>query len=322
MSEWEPDPILLKTFLAVRRHGNLTRAAEELFVTQPAVSRRIGRLERSLGLPLFERLGKSIDLTEAGEALAKEAAALLGSAARLAEAVRARRSGEEGRLRIGASTTPGLYLLPAVVRRFQSRYPRLEVRYAIENSLHIEEKLVRNDLDLALVGAHLTHAALSIRPVHQDEIVFYAGAVHPLGQRRTIGPKDLEGSLCVGRESGSATRRLVEKWLRRVRAHLGRTMEIGCPEAAKVLVRAGIGISYMSRSGLRGEGGRGLRRLTIDGPAITRPIFLVSHRDKRISPPMRAFIGDCEAALAALDDGEAPRPRRREAATSGATASR
>jgi DNA-binding transcriptional LysR family regulator len=307
MSEWDADPALLRTFLAVRRHGNLTRAAEDLFVSQPAVSRRIERLEQSLGLSLFERLGKSLHLTEAGEALAREASALVGSVDRLAESVRARRTGTEGRLRLGASSTPGLYLLPRVLKAFQERFPEVDVRYSVENSLQIEEKIVRNDLDMGFVGAHLSHAALRLKPVLKDEVVWYAAQGHDLVAKRGLcGPRDVATATCFVRESGSATRRLVDAWLRRSRTRLTKTILISCPEAAKVLVRSGVGVSYMSEYGLEGEGGMGLRRLGMSGPRLIRPVYLVTHGDKRISPPMRAFL---EIAAELL-----PKRRRAEAA--------
>jgi DNA-binding transcriptional LysR family regulator len=309
MSEWDADPVLLRTFLAVRRHGNLTRAAEDLFVSQPAVSRRIERLERSLGLPLFERLGKSLSLTEAGEALAREAAALVGSVDRLAETVRSRRSGAAGRLRVGASTTPGLYLLPSVLKAFQEKFPDVEVRYSVENSLHIEEKIVRNDLDMGFVGAHLTHAALRLKPLVEDEVVWYSARSHPLATRETPpSPRDLASATCFVREAGSATRRLIDTWLRRSRARLGKTILIGCPEAAKVLVRSEVGVSYMSAFGLAGDGGAGLARLNVAGSSLSRPIYLVTHADKRLAPPMLAFL---ELLTASLNAGVRPRPRRR-----------
>jgi DNA-binding transcriptional LysR family regulator len=308
MPTWDADPVLLRTFLAVRRQGNLTRAAEELFVTQPAVSRRIDRLERSLGLSLFERLGKRRHLTEAGEALSREAASLLGSADRFAEVVRARRSGEEGRLRVGASTTPGLYLLPAVLKAFQEKFPDVDVRYSVENSLHIEEKIVRNDLDMGFVGAHLTHAALRLKPLLEDEVIWYSARSHPLATNGTPpSPRDLASTTCFVRETGSATRRLIDTWLRRSRARLGRTILIGCPEAAKVLVRSGVGVSYMSAFGLAGEGGTGLTRLNIAGAALSRPIYLVTHADKRVSPPMLTFL----QLLTESIGGARSRPRRR-----------
>jgi LysR family transcriptional regulator, low CO2-responsive transcriptional regulator len=302
VTTWDADPDLLRTFVAVRRHGNLTRAAEDLFLSQPAVSRRIARLERSLGLPLFERLGKSLHLTEAGEALAREADVLIGSVDRLAETIRSRRAGELGRLRIGASTTPGLYLLPRVLVRFRRRRPGVEVRYAIENSLHIEEKIVRNELDVGFVGAHLTHAALRIRPVLQDEVVCYAAKTHALAKRRSVAPKELERETCVVREPGSATRRMVDAWLRRSRVRLSQTIEVGCPEAAKVLVRDGVGFSYLSAFGLRGDGGAGLAPLRVAGLVLRRPIFLVHHADKAITPVLQSFVAEAEQALRAPDD--------------------
>jgi LysR family transcriptional regulator, transcriptional activator of the cysJI operon len=258
----------------------------------------VARLERSLGLPLFERLGKSLQPTEAGEALTQEAASLIGSAERLAEVVRARREGQRGRLRVGASTTPGLYLLPAVLRAFRERHPDVDVRYAVENSRQIEEKIVRNDLDLGFVGAHLSHAALRLRPVVDDEIVWYAAA-SDARTRGTSRPRDLERTTCVVRESGSATRKLVDGWLRRARVRPTDTIVISCPEAAKALVRAGLGVAYMSARGLDGDGGSGLRRLTFDAPRLSRPIFLVTHADKRVSPPMQAFLALARSALRA-----------------------
>jgi DNA-binding transcriptional LysR family regulator len=294
---WDADPDLLRTFLAVHRHGNLTRAAEDLFLSQPAVSRRVDRLERSLGLALFERLGKSLHLTEAGEALAREASALIGAAERLAEVVRARQAGEEGRLRVGASTTPGLYLLPPVLLRFRARHPKVALHYEVENSRHIEDRIVRNDLDLGFVGAHLTHAALRVTPVYRDRIVLYAAASHALARRRALAPRDLEDEVCVVREPGSATRRLVDGWMRRAKVRLRRTVEIRCPEAAKVLVRSGLGFSYMSASGLAGDGGAGLRALPIPAPKLRRPVFFVRHADKRVSSAMRSFLAEAASVF-------------------------
>lgn len=303
MSAWSADLDLLRTFLVVRERGNLTRAADALFVTQPAVSRRIGRLERSLGVPLFERLGRALCLTEAGEALARDAATLVGASERLAETVRARQSGEQGRLRIGASTTPGLYLLPDALLRFRARFPKLDVQYSVENSFQIEEKILRNDLDLAFVGAHLTHGALWTRPVFTDEIVFFAASTHSLARRTTVNPRDLERETAIIREPGSATRRLVDPWLRRRRVTFGPTLELRCPEAAKSLVRKGLGWSYMSAAGLRGEDGRGVQRLGIPGASLKRPIFLVRHQDKRVSVPMTAFLEEVARSLSGLARG-------------------
>jgi len=297
MDEWSADPDLLRTFLAVHRHRNFTRAAEELFVTQPAVSRRVLRLEKALGVALLERLGKTIHPTEAGDALAAEAAALIGNIQRLAEVVRSRRSGEQGCVRIGASTTPGHYLLPGVLVRMRERHSGIDIEYCIENSIRIEEKLVRNDLDIGFVGVPLTNTSLRCRPILQDEVVCYAVASHPLVRRRSLSPSDLAGETWFAREAGSATRALMEAKLRKGGVRPGTMVEMGSPESAKVLVRAGLGISYMSRFGLRGEQGSGLHELAVPGFPITRPIHLALHVDKRLSPAMRVFLDVAGEAL-------------------------
>lgn len=310
MAEWTTDPELLRTFLAVHRHRNLTRAAEQIFVTQSAVSRRIARFERALGVPLFERLGKALHPTDAGDALAAEAASLLGSMERLAETVRSRRTAQGGAVRVGASTTPGLYHLPAVLRRFKERHPGVVVTYCVESSAGIEEQLIRNDLDVGFVGIALRRAGLRSQKVMQDEIVCYAAASHPLATRRAVSLRDLQNEVCVVREAGSSTRGLVERRLRRAHVRPGSTVEIDCPEAAKVLVRSGLGFSYVSRAGLRGEGGSGLRELPIPGLPVERPIFLVLHGNKHVSPPMRAFLDLASSMLGFLDAAPATARRR------------
>ncbi|MHC4729076.1 MAG: LysR family transcriptional regulator, partial [Planctomycetota bacterium] len=156
------NPHHLRTFLAVRKHLNYTHAAQDLFLSQPAVSRQVRQLERELGVRLFEQIGKSLHPTDAGETLTREAEKILGALERTAEAVRAHRSAEHGSLRVGASTTPGFYLLPGLLGRFHARYPRVDLRYAVENSLRIEQMIVRNELDLGFVGAHLAHDDLDL----------------------------------------------------------------------------------------------------------------------------------------------------------------
>lgn len=291
------DPKLLKTFLAVRRHESYTEAAREEFLTQPAVSRRIRQLETELGVKLFEQLGKALHLTDAGRVLAAEAEKLLGSIERSAEAVRAVRSVEHGSLRIGASTTPGFYLLPPIVGRFHRRFPGVEIGYAIDNSLRIEERILGNELDLGFVGAHLSHEDLRIEPVAEDEIVCFAHGKHPLARVRRVEPRDLRGQLWVVREQGSATRRLVESWLGKRGVRIERAIELGCPEAVKALVGSGVGISAISVNGLRDARSR-LVRLPVEGMRLRRPVYLVRHMDKHVSPVMEAFLADAKAALA------------------------
>lgn len=295
------NPHHLRTFLAVLRHRNYTRAAEEIFLSQPAVSRQVRQLEEDLGVRLFEQIGKSLHLTDAGKTLAVEAEKLLGAMERTAEAVRSHRSAERGYVRIGASTTPGFYLLPDILGRFHRRFPKVDLHYTVENSLRIEQKIVRNELDVGFVGAHLSSEDLELKPLLEDEIVCFTAPSHRLAKVRHIAPSSLEEEMWVIREKGSATRRIFEDWLSSRKGVIRKAIELGCPETCKALVRAGIGISFMSVHGLRSEiRTKRLVRIPVTGMSLKRPIFLARHSEKRNSPAMENFLQIVESALPKL----------------------
>lgn len=256
------------------------------------------QLEEELGVRLFEQIGKSLHLTDAGETLAAEAEKLLGAMERTAEAVRFHRSAERGSLRIGASTTPGFYLLPDILGRFHRRFPRVTLRYTIENSHAIEQMIVRNEVDLGFVGARLSNEDLALRPLMEDEIVCFAAPSHRFATMRRIDPVSLEEELWVVREKGSATRRLFEDWLSSRKGGIRKAIELGCPEACKALVRSGIGLSFMSVHGLRHElQAKRLVKVSVAGLSLKRPIFLARHSGKRDSPVMEAFLSVVESAV-------------------------
>lgn len=285
------NPRQLRTFLAVRKHRSYTRAGAEVFLSQPAVSRQIQGLEQELEVCLFEKVGKSVRVTDAGETLAKEAEKILGSMERAREAVRGHRSAATGTLRVGGSTTPGLYLLPPLLGRLHTRLPGVELHYVVESSRRIEQRIVRNELDLALVGVPLGNTDLRQEPIFEDEIVCFASATHPLARRRRIDPRSLESEICVTRERESATRELFESWLVRAGGRLGRRIELQGPEEAKAIVAAGVGFSFASVSALRGARASGtLKKLSVSGLVLKRAIYLVRHADKPSSPVMEAFL--------------------------------
>ncbi len=297
-------PHLLRTFLAAQEHCNLTRAAEKVCLTQSAVSRQIAQLEEELGVRLFDRLGRALHLTEAGRTLAREAPRVLGAIDRCRETVLGHRSAGSGALRLGASTTPGLYLLPPLVGRFHRRYPGVEVAYVVDNSSAIGERLLRNELDIAFVGESVPHPDLCAEKVLMDEIVCYAAPSHPLARRPRVAPGDLAAQIGVVREPGSATRMRFDAWLAAAGVRLGRTIELSCPETVKALVAGGLGMSYLSEHGLRREFSRGsLRRIRVAGLRLRRPIFLVRHAHKQLAPSVRALVGLVRSALSGRSHG-------------------
>lgn len=289
----------LKSFLTVRKHLNYTHAAQELFLSQPAVSRQMRALESEMGAVLFEQIGKSLHLTQAGKILELEAERLLGDMDRARERVRAHQSGQAGFLRLGASTTPGLYLLPSILGSFRKKQPNLEFRFLIENSHSIEQRIIANEIDLGFVGVPLGNDAIREEPLVDDEILLFAAPSHPLVGRGNLSPQELAGETWITRERGSATRRLFEQWLSRKGCSIRKVMEVQSPEGIKALVRAGLGISYHSSFGLADEIRRGiLAALRVEGTKLVRPIYLVRHRRKYLSPLALAFVELVHSRLA------------------------
>jgi DNA-binding transcriptional LysR family regulator len=282
---------LLRTFLSVRKHLNYTRAGEEVFLSQPAVSRQIKQLENEFGIQLIEQLGKSLRLTKAGQTLAVEAEMLLGAMERTKEAVQAHSSVAQGSLRIGTSSTPGCYMLPEVLGIFHQKFPDIELQYVSDNSQRVEQMIIDNSLDLGFVGAYLSNDDLRLESIMEDEVVCFASPDHPLAGESWISPQQLSQSLCVVRERGSSTRRLFESWLSSQHVKLGKMIEVHSSEAVKNLVMARLGYSFMSIHGLKNElRDKKLTLLDVPQMPLPRQIYLVHHAKKHFSHILEAFL--------------------------------
>lgn len=291
------NPEQLVTFLAVAKHLNYTHAGEELHLSQSAVWRQMRQLEGRLGVALFEQIGKDLHLTSAGKTLVAEARGLLGQLARIEESLHSHETEIKGELRIGASTTPGFYLVPGLLGAFRSQHPEVDLHFEVTNSEAIEQKLVRNELDLALIGGMVRHPELLSVNCIEDQIVCFASPRHPLAVRSAVERADLSHELCVLREPGSSTRRLVESWLARGQVELGRVLEMRCPEVLKRLVCEGIGFSFLSIHAIKAETDRGeLVRLNVADMALKRPISMAWHSQKHISPVIADFMARIAAA--------------------------
>jgi len=277
------EPSWLTTFLAVAEHLNFTRAAEALYLSQPAVSRQMKALQQTLGVPLFEQVGRSLELTDTGRAFLPQAQRLRGDLERAREALQEVQRGSVGRLRIGASTTPGLYVLPRALGPFLRARPRVDLTFRLANTRAIEEALLHNELDLGFVGGHLVHAELSAEPLVGDEVLVYAARSHPLARLKRVRPERLVKETFVLREPGSATRRAFEAWLATRGLSLSRVIELSGPEAIKRLVLGGVGVAISSCQGLPARGG-GLEILKVPSLDIRRTLLVVRHKDKVLTP--------------------------------------
>lgn len=281
----------LKIFHTVAKLGSFSRAAEELSISQPSVSIQVADLERSLGVELFEQIGKRICLTEAGRILDEYARRILALVEEASEAIEELKDLQRGRVAIGASTTPGIYLVPRALGEFRKRYPQIDVRLEIGHTSRVQQLLLANDLDLGVVAVQPGSRDLVSEPLLDDEIVAIVPPSHRLAGQGTVRVEDLLQDTVLLRERGSDTRQVVEEALRQSAIQLPRVLEMGGPEAIKQSAACGLGIGLLSRYAVRLEVSSGsLVALPIPDLPLRRTFYLVRHRDKRLSRAAQAFV--------------------------------
>lgn len=291
----------LRIFTTVARLGSFSRAAEELSISQPSVSIQVADLERSLGVDLFEKLGKRIYLTEAGRILDEYARRMLGLAEEARIALEDIKGLHRGRLMVGATTTPGTYILPRVIAAFQERHPQVAVVLEIADAKRIQERLLRNEIDLGVVGWEVTAQDLRAEPFLDDELVLVASPSHPLATAGRAHAKGLRDHRLILRERGSGTREALEAALREAGVAIAPSMELGTGEAVKEAVVAGLGVTIISRLAVAGDVHAG-RLVIVPMPdlAIRRRFSFVYHRDKRFSQAITTFRAMLLASVATV----------------------
>ena len=279
----------LRTFRVLAESLHFRKTADRLHLSQSAVSQQISALEEELGVLLVERIGRRTFLTPAGKVLADEAGKVLAAVERAGEAVRTFRAGDVDRLRLGASTTPGVYIVPPALGAFRAALPLVELSLTIANSAEIERALVHNDLDLGIVGEDITLDELFQVEVGDDEIL--AVAAPALTKQRRLRAADLDKLPLLARETGSATRRYVDAGLASIGAVPKIAFELPSPEAQVRAAAAGLGVAFVSRHAAAADvAARRLAVLRVEGLRLVRPITAAYHRDKRVSPAMQQLI--------------------------------
>jgi len=281
----------LRTFVTVADLTSFSLAAQQLRLSQPAVSYQVKELEEALGLPLLDRLGKRVSLTEAGSVLYSYARRTLNVLDEASLAIEEMRGIKRGNLRVGASTTVGIYLLPAALGAFKKLHPGLVISLEIGTRARVQEQVLRNELDLAVVGPALKDPALAILPFVSDELIVVAPANHPLAGLPGLVLKDLEGEPFVMREPASGSRVSFEKAARKAGAKLDVAMQLGSNGAIKHAVESGLGLAVISRYACALElSGRRLVELNVRGFPIRRDWHIVHLRRRRLPSAVLAFI--------------------------------
>lgn len=281
----------LQVFLSVAKHLNYTRAAEEVNLSQPSVSVRMRQLERDLGSKLFEQLGKKVALTEAGQLLIPYATRVIAILEDVRHAVGELKGLERGSLRIGASTTPGMYLVPQTIAHFKHRYPRVEVHLAVRDTRQIEEGVIQNEFDFGFVGGHLAGDEVDVFPWLTDQIVLVVAPKHRLAQKKSVKPYDLQKEKFIIREPGSATRAAILTHLQKRDVEMNTIMEMENPESVKKAVQSGLGIAFISKFAVETElKAKTLVNVHVRGLDIQRELKIVFRKDKHLGRAAHAFI--------------------------------
>ena len=281
----------LRTFKTVADLTSFSAAAQRLKLSQPSVSYQVKELEETLGLPLLDRLGKRVQLTEAGNVLYNYARRMLDVLDEATVVIEEMRGIQRGTLRVGASTTVGIYLLPAALGAFKKLHPGLVISLEIGTRARVQDQVLRNELDLAVVGPALKDPELAIIPFLSDELVVVAPAGHPLAGRRGLTLKDVADQPFIMREAASGSRLSLEKAARKAGAKLRVAMELGSNGAIKHAVESGLGLAVISRyaTALEFSSGR-LVELDVRGFPIRRDWHIVHLRRRKLPASVHAFI--------------------------------
>ncbi|MDD1651381.1 MAG: LysR family transcriptional regulator [Methylococcaceae bacterium] len=278
-----------RVFEAVARHLSFSRAAEELHLTQPAVSMQVRGIEVILGMPLTEQLGKKIFLTEAGREVLYASQAITARLDDLQHNLAQLRGIESGLLNLAVTSTVNAVATDILVR-FRDRHPKVSIHLDVSNRAAVLDQLVGNRIDLAIMGQVPDGLVLEATRFMDNPLVAIAPPGHPLARRQRISVQELAAESFLVREAGSGTRGAMERFFAARGLEIRSSMEMSSNEAIKHAVQAGLGLGILSLQTLEME--LALKRLAVlkvEGFPIMRHWYIVHRADKRLSPAAQAF---------------------------------
>ena len=283
----------LQVFYTVAKQLSFTKAAEQLFMTQPAVTFQVKQLEETFNARLFERSHGKIALTPAGKLVMDYAGKILGLSEEMEKRVAELSGAMGGPLLLGASTTIAEFILPQILGEFKARYPQVRAHLTVANSENIVNRVADHSLDLGLIESPTNLPTVHIEVVCEDELVLICAPGHKFAKSKSATPQQIVGEPYVSREVGSGTRDFSDNYLRECKVapeDLNIVMELGSPVAIKGVVETGLGVSIVSRAMVAKEIKLGVLVAVPLEPRLIRTLSLVYPREKFRSKLITTFV--------------------------------
>ncbi|MES2499929.1 MAG: LysR family transcriptional regulator [Pseudomonadota bacterium] len=290
----------LEIFVAISRTANVSRAAEELSLSQSATSTALGEFEKQFDLQLFDRVSKSLRINEIGQQLLPRAVELLDRAKEIEALLQGNTS--FGHMKIGATLTVGNYLVTILVARFLQAHPESRIQLQVQNTSAIVQQIANHELDLGLIEGDCDHPDIEVQPWIADELVVFSAPDHPLAKLRKVTIEQLLLEPWILREKGSGTRETFNRAFHNYNARLNIRLELEHTEAIKRAVESGLGIGCISRLALKDAFRRGsLVPLITPQLSLNRYFYFLWHKQKYQTIGMREFLALCRQLTAGAE---------------------
>jgi len=282
----------LEVFLAAAHTENITRAAQQLSMSQSAASSALKDLEQQFSIQLFDRIGKRLQINELGRALRPQAEALLDQAQALEQGFR--RHDQVGELKVGATLTIGNYIAVDIMAEFINRHPAAKVELNVANTAAISQQVLNFDLDVGLIEGELHHPDLEVTKWREDELQIFCSPNHPLANKKNLSNEDLLAAQWILREPGSGTRQAFDRALHDLLPDLNIRLELQHTEAIKRAVETGLGIGCLSKVSLQASfETKRLVPLEAKTRDFKRYFYFILHRQKYRSEGILRWLELC-----------------------------
>jgi DNA-binding transcriptional LysR family regulator len=281
----------LKTFYHTAKFRSFTKAADELGITQPAVTRQIQELQSHYDLILFNRVGKKIILTDAGETLYSLAEKIFELETQVEESIRDFQQQKSGKISIVTTETFGGFYLPEIVANFYRKYPDIYISVLTLTDGYVIDSISKLSNDLGFISKEIAHPKIVVKELLQEEILLVTNPDNPLVKKKDLDPSELNNISIIMPEIGCGSRKVISDFKKRHNIGFNVVCEFSNNEAIKELVKEGLGITLISRNAVQNEIKRGdLVAIDIDDPNLVRKFYLTYHKEKYFTKSIAEFI--------------------------------